>query len=48
MDWPAIYKAIQKTGYKGYVTMEYLPRGEQVTSLIKSVDAFRAAIRTTS
>jgi hydroxypyruvate isomerase len=48
MDWPAIYKAIQKTGYKGYVTMEYLPQGEQVASLIRSVDGFRAAIRTTS
>jgi hydroxypyruvate isomerase len=47
MDWTAIYKAIQKTGYKGYVTMEYLPAGEQVASLIKAVDGFRAAVRST-
>lgn len=45
MDWPAIYKAIDKTGYKSYVTMEYLPAGEQVNSLVKSVDGFRSAIR---
>jgi hydroxypyruvate isomerase len=45
MDWTAIYKAIQKTGYKGYLTMEYLPVGDSTQSLIKSVDGFRAAIR---
>jgi len=38
-----VYKAIQKTGYSGYVCMEYLPLGEQVASLTKAVDDFRAA-----
>ncbi|HTS66194.1 MAG TPA: TIM barrel protein [Candidatus Acidoferrales bacterium] len=44
MNYPNIYKAIQKTGFAGYLTMEYLPVGDQVASLIKSVDGFRGAI----
>jgi hydroxypyruvate isomerase len=44
MNYPNIYKAIQKTGFAGYLTMEYLPLGEPVASLTKAVDAFRAAI----
>ena len=44
MNYPNIYKAIQKTGFTGYLTMEYLPVGEQVASLTKAVDGFRAAI----
>jgi hydroxypyruvate isomerase len=44
MNYPNIYKAIQKTGFAGYLTMEYLPAGEQVASLTKAVDGFRAAI----
>ncbi len=44
MNYPNIFKAIQKTGFGGYVTMEYLPLGEQVASLTKAVDGFRAAI----
>jgi hydroxypyruvate isomerase len=43
MNWPNIYKAIQKTGYAGYVTMEYLPKGDQQASLIKAVNEFRGA-----
>jgi hydroxypyruvate isomerase len=39
-----VYKAIQKTGYGGYVTMEYLPLGDQTASLKKAVDDFRAAL----
>jgi len=44
MDYPNIYKAIQKTGFGGYLTMEYLPAGDQVASLTKAVDGFRAAV----
>ena len=44
INWQNVYKAIQKTGYRGYLCMEYLPLGEQVASLTKSVNEFRAAI----
>ena len=44
MNYPSIYKAIQKTGYAGYITMEYLPQGEQTASLKKAVDEMRAAL----
>ncbi len=44
MNYPNIYKAIQKTGYGGYLTMEYLPLGDQVASLTKAVDGFRLAL----
>ena len=39
-----VYKAIQKTGFAGYVAMEYLPLGEQVASLTKSADEFRTSL----
>ena len=42
MNYANIYSAIAKTGYTGYVTMEYLPLGDQPTSLKKSVDEMRA------
>jgi hydroxypyruvate isomerase len=42
MNWPNIYKAIAKTEYQGYICMEYLPLGEPVASLKKSVDEMRA------
>lgn len=44
MNYPNIYKAIQKTGFAGYLTMEYLPLGEPVASLTKAVDGFRGAL----
>ncbi len=44
MNYPNIYKAIKKTGFAGYLTMEYLPLGDQVASLTKAVDGFRAAL----
>lgn len=44
MNYANIYKAIQKTGYNGYITMEYLPLGEPVASLTKAVNDMRAAI----
>jgi hydroxypyruvate isomerase len=45
MNYAHIYRAIRKTGYSGYITMEYLPLAEPVASLTKAVDAMRAAIR---
>jgi hydroxypyruvate isomerase len=39
-----VYKAIQKTGFAGYLTFEYLPLGDQVSSLIKAADGFRSAL----
>jgi hydroxypyruvate isomerase len=39
-----VYKAIQKSGFGGYVTFEYLPAGDQVSSLIKAADGFRSAM----
>jgi hydroxypyruvate isomerase len=41
MKWDDIYKAIGKSGYSGYLTFEYLPVGDQVTSLIKAVTQMR-------
>jgi hydroxypyruvate isomerase len=44
MNYANIYKAIQKTGYAGYVCMEYLPLADPVESLKKSVDEMRANV----
>jgi hydroxypyruvate isomerase len=47
MNYDNIYKAIQKTGYSGYITMEYLPLGDQVASLTKSVTEMRKSVNST-
>lgn len=44
MHWPNIYKAIAKTGYDKYITMEYVPLSEPVASLKKAVDEMRHAL----
>ena len=44
MNYANIYKAIQKTGYAGYICMEYLPLADPVQSLKKSVDEMRANV----
>jgi hydroxypyruvate isomerase len=44
MKWDDIYKAIGKSGYAGYVTLEYLPEGDQVASLIKAVTQMRKGL----
>jgi hydroxypyruvate isomerase len=44
INYRNVYKAIQKTGYSGYVCMEYLPLGEQVASLTKAVNEFRSVM----
>ena len=41
MHWDDIYKAIGKTGYAGYITMEYRPIGDEVDSLIRAVTQMR-------
>jgi hydroxypyruvate isomerase len=44
MNYANIYKAIQKTGYSGYICMEYLPLAEPVASLTKAVREMKASI----
>jgi hydroxypyruvate isomerase len=44
MNYTFLYKEIKKAGYKGHITMEYLPLGEQVQSLIAAVDSMRKAL----
>jgi len=44
MNYPNIYKAIAKTGYSGYICMEYLPLADPIASLKKSVDEMRANV----
>jgi hydroxypyruvate isomerase len=44
MNYDNIYKAIRKTGYEGYITMEYLPLGDPVSSLKKAVDGMRDSL----
>jgi hydroxypyruvate isomerase len=44
MNYENIYKAIASFGYKGYVTMEYNPMGDQVASLTRATKAMRATL----
>jgi hydroxypyruvate isomerase len=44
MNYANIYKAIQKTGYSGYICMEYLPLAEPIASLTKAVGEMKASI----
>jgi hydroxypyruvate isomerase len=44
INYRNVYKAIRKTGYKGYVAMEYLPLGDQVDSLTKAFQDFRGSV----
>jgi hydroxypyruvate isomerase len=44
INYHNVYKAIQKTGYSGYVAMEYLPLGEQVDSLTRALNDFRTTL----
>jgi hydroxypyruvate isomerase len=44
MNYENIYKAIASLGYKGYVTMEYLPVGDQTTSLTRATKNMRATL----
>jgi hydroxypyruvate isomerase len=44
MNYGHLYKTIQKTGFSGYICMEYLPLAEPVASLKKAVDEMRANV----
>ncbi len=44
LNLPNIYKAIQKTGFTGYIGMEYRPLGDPLASFTKSVSGLRAAL----
>jgi hydroxypyruvate isomerase len=43
MNYANIYAAIKKTPYTGYITMEYVPLGDQAASLNKALRDLRAA-----
>ena len=43
INYANVYRAIQKSGYAGYVAMEYLPLGNQVESLTKALKDFHAS-----
>ena len=42
--YPNVYQAIQKTGYTGYIGMEYHPLADHLTSFTKAVNGLRAAL----
>lgn len=42
LNYPNIYRAIAKTGFRGVIAMEYLPLSDPVKSLTRSVDEMRA------
>jgi hydroxypyruvate isomerase len=44
MNYENIYKAIASFGYKGYVTMEYLPIGDQTASLTRATKGMRSSL----
>ena len=44
MNYENIYKAIASFGYKGYVTMEYIPVGDQTESLTRATKNMRAKL----
>jgi hydroxypyruvate isomerase len=44
INYPHMYKTIAKTGYSGYIALEYLPLGPPVESLKKAVDDMRRSL----
>lgn len=44
MNYENIYKAIASFGFRGYVTMEYLPIGDQTASLTRATKNMRAIL----
>jgi hydroxypyruvate isomerase len=44
MNYDNIYKAIAKTGYSGYIAMEYLPLGDEAASLKKALIDMRKSL----
>lgn len=48
MKWDDIYKAIGKSGYSGYIALEYLPEGDEADSLIRAVTQMRKDLNSVS
>jgi hydroxypyruvate isomerase len=44
LHYANIYRAIAKAGFQGHIAMEYLPLGEQVSSLTQAVADLRKAV----
>ena len=44
LNYPNIYKATRKTGFRGHIAMEFEPTGEPVQTLIAAVDEMREAL----
>ena len=44
LNYPNIYKAIGKTGFRGHIATEFEPTGEPVATLITAVDEMREAL----
>lgn len=44
LHYPPIYRAIARTGFTGYVGMEYIPTRDPLASLQSSLEAFRSAV----
>lgn len=44
LNYDNIYQAIRKTGFRGYVTMEYLPVGDPVQSLVRALNGMRQSL----
>lgn len=43
IDFGAVYSAIYKSGFRGYVCAEYYPAGDPAASLVRTFNRFRAA-----
>ena len=43
--YPAIYRAIAKTGYNGFISHEFIPAGDPVDALKKAFDEARLALK---
>ena len=46
LNFPNVYKAIQNTGFTGYVAMEYRPLGDPLASLTKAVKGLSSVLAT--
>jgi len=44
INYRNVYEAIRRTGYSGYIAMEYLPLGDQVQSLTKALNDLHSAL----
>jgi len=44
LNYTNVFRAIQKTGFSGYIGMEYKPLGDPVASLTKAIQGMRTAL----